>query len=215
MNIDLDTLLVQVDRARALWPFIEAVETMHQLPPGLLLAVGSRETNLTNEVGDGGHGHGVWQLDNRSHVIPAGFDADVHQQCTTAAAMLAALIAQAGPNLALAVAAYNTGWNNATAGLRDQGSPDAYTAGADYSRDVLDRRAAILAHRQLVTPTPHRKARKMLLIDDAGTPAIYLQTADGHLHLLHSTDDVRAYQSAGVPQITLTHDQVERFLTNQ
>src|SRR5271166_6321874 len=78
----------------------------------LLFAVGSRETNLTNEVGDFGHGHGVWQLDDRSHTPPGGFanfDADVPLQCTTAAVMLHGLLTATGGQVEEAAAIYNSG----------------------------------------------------------------------------------------------------------
>jgi hypothetical protein len=66
--------------AKATWPFVTEVNDAHSMPRSLLFAVGSRETNLRNVVGDGGHGHGVFQLDDRSHQIPPGFDQDVRAQ---------------------------------------------------------------------------------------------------------------------------------------
>src|ERR687885_333162 len=39
-------------------------EAAHGLPHGLLLAVASRETNCRNVIGDGGHGRGVFQIDD-------------------------------------------------------------------------------------------------------------------------------------------------------
>jgi hypothetical protein len=69
----------------------------------LLFAVGSREANLTNEAGDFGHGHGVWQLDDRFHTLPGGgleqFDADVALQCATAAGMLHGMLTITGGNV--------------------------------------------------------------------------------------------------------------------
>jgi hypothetical protein len=73
MRIPAATLLAQYRRASRDWPFIDALELHHGLPRGLLYAVGSRETNLTDKTGDGGHGHGVFQLDDRSHTIPNPF----------------------------------------------------------------------------------------------------------------------------------------------
>jgi len=97
----------------------------------LLFAVGSRETDLTNEVGDGGHGHGVWQLDDRFHNPPGGFanfDSNVPMQCATAAAMLHTDLAITGGNLEEAAAIYNSG------------HPDeAATTGGDYGIDVRER----------------------------------------------------------------------------
>ena len=142
MNITVEDLNAESKRALETWPFIPDVESAHGLPAGLLLAVGSRETNLTNEVGDGGHGHGVWQLDNRSHVIPDGFDQDVKAQAVKAAEMLAGLIAQFG-ELAPALAAYNAGAGDVANRIATGRSVDAGTAGGDYSADVLDRLDAL------------------------------------------------------------------------
>ena len=65
MEITESALTAQYQRAKLAWPFIHQTELARGLPRMLLFAVGSRETNLTNEVGDFGHGHGVWQLDDR------------------------------------------------------------------------------------------------------------------------------------------------------
>lgn len=132
MEITGAELASQYQRANSTWPFIHQAELAHGLPPMLLFAVGSRETNLTNEVGDGGHGHGVWQLDDRSHTPPGGswpaFDANVTSQCTTAAAMLHGLLASTGGNVEEAAAIYNSG---------QPGEPG--TAHGDYGIDVLER----------------------------------------------------------------------------
>ena len=42
-------------------------ERAQDLPPGLLLAIASSETNCRNMVVDGGHGRGVFQIDDRWH----------------------------------------------------------------------------------------------------------------------------------------------------
>src|SRR6201990_3148787 len=96
MNITESELSAQYQRAKSKWPFIHQTEQARGLPRMLLFAIGSRETNLTNEVGDFGHGHGVWQLDDRSHMPPGGFaqfDVNVPLQCAIAAALLQALLA--------------------------------------------------------------------------------------------------------------------------
>ena len=124
---DTSTLHSECRRALANWPWIPEVEAQHGLPRNLLLAVGSRETNLTNEVGDGGHGHGVWQLDDRSHTIAPGFDADVHQQAEAAARMLQELHQRFG-DWRKALNAYNSGRPT-----------DESTTGGNYGPDVLQR----------------------------------------------------------------------------
>src|ERR1700756_2102997 len=96
MDITESQLSAQYQQAKSKWPFIRQTELASGLPRMLLFAVGSRETNLTNEVGDFGHGPGVGQLDARSHTPPGGFaqfDGNVPLQCSTAAGMLHDLLA--------------------------------------------------------------------------------------------------------------------------
>jgi hypothetical protein len=133
MTVDPDptTLRREVQQALANWPFIPAVESEHVLLTNLLLAVGSRETNLMNILGDQGHGHGVWQIDDRSHRIPPGFDSDVHQQAEMAAALLQALHQQFA-DWRKALNAYNSGRPD-----------DGGTTGGDYGPDVLRRLSII------------------------------------------------------------------------
>jgi peptidoglycan hydrolase-like protein with peptidoglycan-binding domain len=112
MEITESALTTQYQRASSAWPFIHQTELARGLPRMLLFAVGSRETNLTNEVGDSGHGHGVWQLDDRSHTPPGGFaqfDVNVPLQCAIAATMLHGLLAITGGNIEEAAAIYNSG----------------------------------------------------------------------------------------------------------
>lgn len=132
MDIDVNTLKNEYLQAVKAWPFLHDYENFAKLPYMTLFAVGSRETNLDpsytqGKVGDGGHGHGVWQLDDRYHTIPAGFDTDVHLQAQKAAEMLVAAFNLWGAWLP-AFAYYNSGqprdWN---------------TANHDYASDVTAR----------------------------------------------------------------------------
>lgn len=112
MEITESQLTAQYQRANSAWPFIHQTELAQGLPRMLLFALGSRETNLTNEVGDSGHGHGVWQLDDRWHMPPGGFarfDLNVPLQCATAAAMVHGLLARTDGNVEKAAAIYNSG----------------------------------------------------------------------------------------------------------
>lgn len=129
MDISPDALIAQVTRASNDWPFIWDIEEQHNFPYGLLMAVGSRETNLQDIVGDNGHGHGVFQLDDRSHTIPDPFP--VQEQCQYAAAMLEANYARY-PSWIQACNVYNSG------------QPDSgNTTGGDYGNDVMERQAFI------------------------------------------------------------------------
>lgn len=112
MEITESELSAQYQRAKSKWPFIHQTELARGLPRMLLFALGSRETNLTNVVGDSGHGHGVWQLDDRSHVPPGGFaqfDGNVPLQCSIAADMLHDLLAMEAGNVERAANRYNSG----------------------------------------------------------------------------------------------------------
>jgi len=131
MDISESDLSAEYQRAKSKWPFIRQTEVARGLPRMLLFAIGSRETNLTNEVGDFGHGHGVWQLDDRSHTPPGGFaafDGNVPQQCSTAADMLHDLLAIEAGNVERAANRYNSG------------QPEtAHTTHGDYGPDVVER----------------------------------------------------------------------------
>lgn len=145
MKIAADVLVRQARDALERWPWIGELEDMYALPRWLLLAVGSRETNLSERytkgaTGDGGHGHGVMQYDDRSHKIPAGFDLDARLQFTVAAEMLRSLGQHFKGNWSAALAAYNAGVGAVQRRL-DHGEPvDWATTGKDYSVDVLARR---------------------------------------------------------------------------
>lgn len=132
MRISPDDLIAEMTRASKQWTVIGEVNEAYMLPPYLLHAVGSRETNLTNEIGDNGHGHGIFQLDDRSHTIPPGFMDDIKAQCTVAAAMLIALFHKYGDWVS-ACNAYNSG------------SPlSANTTNGDYGPDVMQRQVFLL-----------------------------------------------------------------------
>jgi hypothetical protein len=145
VNITGTQLAMQYEVAIGRWPFLHDVERDYGLPPFLLAAVGSRETNLdpryVDEPGDGGHGHGIWQRDNRSWSIPDPYP--VTQQAVDAAAFLAALIDEED-DLIAALNRYNSG------------SPRTErTTGGDYGPDVMARREWLAAH----YPVPSTRAR--------------------------------------------------------
>lgn len=133
VNIQPDQLRRQYERALELWPFLHDIESAHNLPRFLLFAVGSRETNLRREftegaTGDGGHGHGLFQLDDRWHVIPEGFDTDPQLQAETAAVKLDLDHRRFGD------------WIS-TLNFYNSGSPNSEdTTGGDYGPDVWARR---------------------------------------------------------------------------
>ena len=102
-------------------PQITAAAQRHGLDPTLLAAVAAQETggpganSGANVVGDGGHGHGVFQIDDRYHAFastPAAMDPA--QNADYAAGMLSGLLQTYGGNVHAALSAYNAGSPAAT-----------------------------------------------------------------------------------------------------
>ena len=88
----------------------------HGLDPELLAAVAAQETGGPdsnaghNVVGDGGHGHGVFQIDDRWHRFAALPDAmDPAKNAEYAAGMISGLLKEYGGNVHAALSAYNAG----------------------------------------------------------------------------------------------------------
>jgi hypothetical protein len=102
-------------------PQIVAAAQRNGLDPVLLAAVAAQETggpgsnSGANVVGDGGHGHGVFQIDDRYHAFastPAAMDPA--QNANYAAGMLSGLLQKYGGNVHAALSAYNAGSPAAT-----------------------------------------------------------------------------------------------------
>src|SRR5262249_20770012 len=161
MNITKDQLTgeVAVARKQGWFPVFAQAEKRHKLPAGLLLAIASRETNMKDVVGDGGHGRGLFQIDDRSHsdflakqgAAGAGGKPPIAAATDYAAGLLASNLGFGQGNgvpaaqlIKFACSAYNAGPGNALAGFK-LGDSDKRTAGGDYGRDVVDRLAAIQA----------------------------------------------------------------------
>lgn len=149
----------QFDRAvKSGWlSLIQAAANRYQFTPELLLAIGSRETNLDSKYqqvpGDRGHGFSMWQLDIGSHRswIATGAWKDVGAAVMKAGEALNAKRAEVKMNLSgrvvsntdlerITVAAYNCGSGPAVTNYKRSGNPDRGTTGGDYSADVLYRR---------------------------------------------------------------------------
>jgi hypothetical protein len=141
-------LLEQLHRAKTngLYQDLAQAAVAHGLTPSLVLAVASRETNITNERGDGGHGYGPMQEDDRSHGIPGDWQTDPRTIIDTCCGILAGYIAWAKrqyPALdenKIGCSAYNAGPGRAAFGVA-RGDCDLRTTGGDYGRDVLARAA--------------------------------------------------------------------------
>lgn len=160
MNISPADLGAQFDRASVQWPFIRQVEVAFALPQFLLFAVGSRETNLTDEEGDGGHGWGVWQRDNRSWNVGPAYLADVHQQAVDAATLLVSNFHSCG------------GWPGACSKYNSGTCSDANTTGHDYGADVMGRMQWLQGNRKdpLVPPPAPPAPRLLRYVAPPGQP---------------------------------------------
>ena len=102
-------------------PQITAAAERHQLDPRLLAAVaaqetgGPRENSGANMLGDGGHGHGLFQIDDRYHAFASSAAAmDPSQNADYAAGLLSGLLQKYGGNVHAALSAYNAGSPTAT-----------------------------------------------------------------------------------------------------
>jgi hypothetical protein len=112
----------------AFGPQIAAAATRHHLDPRLLAAVAAQETggpgadSGRNVVGDGGHGHGVFQIDDRWHAFarsPAAMDPA--RNADYAAGLLESNLGRYGGDVRAALSAYNAGAPSATGTTTDWG----------------------------------------------------------------------------------------------
>lgn len=75
-------LVKQFERAKKNgWiKFFKSTAARYQFVPEILMAIASRETNMRNIIGDGGHGYGIMQIDDRSFPewCNSGLWKDVH-----------------------------------------------------------------------------------------------------------------------------------------
>lgn len=145
-------LATQLDRARNNgWvPFFTEAARNFNFPVALLIAIASRETNIRNIIGDGGHGRGIMQIDDRSFpdFTSSGRAMDPRQNILKGADVLSGkrrFLSQKGVSGTLlaraSVAAYNHGEGNVLRSIRNGRDVDSGTAHNDYSADVLARAA--------------------------------------------------------------------------
>ena len=127
-------------------PQIAAAAARHRLDAGLLAAVAAQETggpssdSGSNIVGDGGHGHGLFQIDDRWHAFAAtAAAADPAANAEYAAGLLGDLLQRYGGNVRAALSAYNAGSPNATGTVTEW--PDGAHLG--YADSVLRHLARI------------------------------------------------------------------------
>ena len=156
-----------------------AAERKRKLPAGLLIAIASRETNCVNKLGDGGHGRGVFQIDDRSHRVwidrnagPGGLP-EIPVSAAYAAAILASGLTAAkklrlkgDAAIKFGAAAYNAGEGGAAKALKEQGDADRGTAHGNYGDDVITRLHLIQAWLD-GTPAPEPSVKLPVLLPGA------------------------------------------------
>lgn len=157
--------------AEALWrPYFEPIRIACRMrtpeeDPALVVAIGLRETWLgtcpgyepkgPSGRGDGGHGRGLFQIDDRGpfkHLIAEdGEEWSAYVQAQAACTVLATAREElrgfeAFPDFEVAVVCrYNAALANVLAALQVRRDPNLVTTGKDYGRDVLQLRAQLRA----------------------------------------------------------------------
>jgi soluble lytic murein transglycosylase-like protein len=118
-------------------PEIASAARRYGIDPDLLAAVAAQETGGPdtnaghNVVGDGGHGRGLFQIDDRSHPFATSAAAmNPGQNADYAAGMISGLLKRYGGNVQEALSAYNTGSPTA-AGTKTRWSDGSDLAYAD------------------------------------------------------------------------------------
>ena len=145
--------------------FFQEGSTGYDFPVAVLMAVASRETNIRNIIGDGGHGYGIMQIDDRSFPdwCHSGVWKDPRSAILKGVQVLDGkredIINNQGKRIRFAgttfvgkdnltqdeilrtsLAGYNSGWW-AYYNLSVKGDPDLRTTGKNYSSDTLQRAA--------------------------------------------------------------------------
>jgi hypothetical protein len=148
--------LIAVERYR---PIIEQVASEIAMEPFLVVAIGSRESGWGRHLkpagprgkcrDTGGHGRGLLQIDDRYHEFArSGRWDDPEENIRYGVALLTQFLADVGrkarvehgiPQIRVALAAYNCGAENVQLALDRGLDIDYFTAGRNYSADVLSR----------------------------------------------------------------------------
>jgi hypothetical protein len=152
------------------------------VPLNWVLAVASRETNMTNISGDGGHGHGLMQIDDRAHpdiCQQHDFRTEPGEFIDYACKLLAQNYNWAKRTwpqqtlqgwFKLASAAYNCGPGN-TRDAAKTGDCDARTRYGDYGWDVCQRMTALESLLPTVASATPTKTTKAMASAPSSAPA--------------------------------------------
>jgi len=112
----MSTISSLAQRGVAFAPQIASAASRYGVDPALLAAVAAQETGGPgsnagrNIVGDGGHGHGIFQIDDRYHAFAKTAAAmDPQANADYAAHMISGLLQRYGGDVHKALSAYNAG----------------------------------------------------------------------------------------------------------
>lgn len=157
-------LIRQFDRTeqRGWLPYFSEAAKKYNFDQDVLMAIASRETNIQNILGDGGHGHGIMQIDDRSYpdfcnsddwkdprknILKGGevlnskrkdISDSVGRRNECKGNRFQGLTLSDLGLLRSSIAAYNCGCR-AYYAICVYGNPDRSTTGGDYSADVINR----------------------------------------------------------------------------
>ena len=133
------------------WPMIVVVARRYGFDPYIIAAIGDRETMWGTSsycrpkgaacLGDHGHGHGLFQIDDRWHPeFCAGEDwKDPEKNADYAIGKVLKPAVEELGYVTQGISAFNCGVGNVKKALKLQKKIDFYTTGKDYSEDVLHR----------------------------------------------------------------------------
>ena len=130
-------------------PYFEDAAQQYGFPVEVLLAIGSRETNMRNIKGDFRdgiyHGFGIMQVDIGTdpefckNWTPAKVTESIHRGTQILSGKRKFLATKNITELKAIAAAYNTGEGNVARSVAANQDPDRTTTGRDYGSDVLAR----------------------------------------------------------------------------
>lgn len=143
---------------------IDSAARRYHLDPRLLAAVAAQETGgpATNSgrniVGDAGHGHGLFQIDDRSHAFASSAAAmDPQANADYAASMLSGLLDRYGGDVRKALSAYNSGDPDS------RGTPTTWPDGRKlgYADSVMRHYDALTATAPRPLPSSNKEPQAM------------------------------------------------------
>ena len=156
-------------RSQGWTPLFEKAAADYGFDTATLMAIASRESDMRNIVGDGGHGYSLMQIDDRSYpafchssqwrniALAIQKGAQVLDEKRTAIDLsqgerlqiggypyTGAVVKDPATLLRLSIASYNAGmWPYYSFSRNDD--PDRFTTGRNYSKDVLIRQQSFAA----------------------------------------------------------------------